>query len=111
MSPNEKKFTFLWLHVVKGTTDLLVEHKFHPSRKWRFDFAHKPTKTAIEIEGGTGRFKRGRHMRSEGFQEDCIKYNEAAFMGWKVFRLTAAMVNSRELERLAEYLRTQPLVN
>jgi very-short-patch-repair endonuclease len=111
MSPHEKRFTFLWLHVVKGTTDLICEHKFHPSRKWRFDFAHLTTKTAIEIEGGTGRFKRGRHMRPEGFAADAEKYNAATYLGWKVFRLTPRMVNSRELERLADYIRKAPVID
>jgi hypothetical protein len=55
MSPNEKKFTFLWLHVVKGTTDLICEHKFHPSRKWRFDFAHPTTGSAARSSSKSAR--------------------------------------------------------
>jgi very-short-patch-repair endonuclease len=109
MSPLEKKFTFLWVHVVKGTTDLICEHKFHPSRKWRFDFAHTPTKTAIEIEGGI--YSRGRHTRPGGFSADAEKYNAATYLGWKVFRLTPRMVNSRELERLADFIRKAPVID
>ncbi len=109
ISPLEKKFIFLWVHVVKGTTDLVMEHKFHPKRKWRFDFAHKPTLTAIEIEGGI--YQRGRHTRPLGFTADCEKYNEAAYLGWRVFRLSPPMVNSRELERLWRHIQSRPFVN
>jgi hypothetical protein len=28
------------------------EHKFHPVRKWRFDFAFPPQMVAFEFEGG-----------------------------------------------------------
>lgn len=118
MSPLEKKFTLLWVHAIKGSTEVVVEHKFHPSRKWKFDFAHVTTKVAIEIEGGTGwRMKgkakgaRGRHVSPEGFAEDCEKYNAATALGWKVFRLTAAMVNATELEKISAFIKQQPILN
>lgn len=68
------------------------EYKFHPERKWRFDFAYPDKKCAIEIEGGhwTG----GRHTRAKGFESDCEKYCEAARLGWRVFRVTTDMVVS-----------------
>lgn len=109
MSPLEKKFTFLWIHGIKGPTDVVVEHKFHPSRKWKFDFAHPPTKTAIEIEGGiwTG----GRHTRGKGFEGDCEKYNEATLLGWRVFRLTSKTITAKELEKIASFIKQQPILN
>lgn len=62
------------------------EHLFHPTRKWRFDYAFLDSKIALEVEGGvhTG----GRHIRPRGFLNDMEKYNTAATMGWRVLRTT-----------------------
>ena len=60
------------------------EYRWHPERKWRFDFAFPERKVAVEIEGAV--WTRGRHVRGGGFIEDMEKYNEAGRLGWKVFR-------------------------
>ena len=60
------------------------EHKFHPDRKWRFDFAFPEQMVAVECEGGI--WTQGRHTRGAGVIGDMTKYNEAARMGWAVFR-------------------------
>lgn len=62
------------------------EFLFHPTRKWRFDYAFPESKIALEVEGGvhTG----GRHIRPRGFLNDMEKYNTAATMGWRVLRTT-----------------------
>lgn len=67
------------------------EYKFHPTRKWRFDFAWPVVKVALEMEGGV--FTHGRHSRGKGFEMDCHKYNAAGILGWRVFRVTGDMVN------------------
>ncbi|MDB6017715.1 MAG: hypothetical protein JWR19_2204 [Pedosphaera sp.] len=103
MSPLELKFTRLWVHAIKGQTDVTLEHRFDAPRRWRFDFAHKPTKVAIEIEGGTSSGK-SRHTKPEGFREDCFKYNTASRLGWVVFRLTSDMVNATELTKISEFI-------
>ena len=75
------------------------EFKFHPKRKWRFDFvinvlfATSPNPEnwiAVEIEGGT--YSRGRHTRGVGFAKDCEKHNTAASMGWRVLRFPSEQV-------------------
>lgn len=66
--------------------DGLAEVKFHPTRKWRFDFAWPQHRVALEIEGGA--WSRGRHTRGRGFIADLEKYNEAACRGWIVIRTT-----------------------
>ena len=71
-------------------TDLGVEcvkeYKFHPERRWRFDYAVPEHKIALEVEGGV--WTQGRHTRPQGFLGDIEKYNTATLMGWRVFRTT-----------------------
>ena len=66
------------------------EYTFFKGRKWRFDFAYTEHRIAIEVEGGT--WSKGRHNRGQGFQNDCVKYNAATALGWRVFRYTTEMV-------------------
>jgi very-short-patch-repair endonuclease len=68
------------------------EHRFHPTRKWRFDFAWPANRLACEVEGGT--WIHGRHTRGAGFTADCEKYNEAAADGWTVIRVTAEQIDN-----------------
>jgi very-short-patch-repair endonuclease len=64
---------------------LVTEHRFHPVRKWRFDYAHVEAKVAVEVEGGI--FSRGAHVRPMGIADDIDKGNAALELGWQVFRL------------------------
>jgi very-short-patch-repair endonuclease len=66
------------------------EFKFHPDRKYRFDFAFPDKKLGIEIEGGT--WTSGRHSRGSGYDKDLCKYNSAARLGWMVLRYSTRMV-------------------
>lgn len=82
------KFTDIFTTICM--TDLKVEcvkeHKFHPKRRWRFDYAIPEYKIALEVEGGV--WTGGRHIRAQGFLGDMEKYNTATLMGWRVFRTT-----------------------
>lgn len=73
-----------------GLPEPVEEHRFHPVRRWRFDYAWPNKKVALEVEGGT--WSGGRHTRGSGFEGDCLKYSEAAIMGWKVIRCTTKMM-------------------
>ena len=93
----------LFIGVCKSTlkVEAISEYLFHPSRKWRFDYAIPEHKIAVEVEGAT--FKKskftdkktgeeitvmgGRHNIGEGYLNDMEKYNEAAILGWRVFRV------------------------
>ncbi len=68
------------------------EYFFHPKRKFRFDFAFPAAKLGIEIEGVT--HEGGRHQRIGGYAGDCVKYNSAVKLGWRVLRYTAKMVTA-----------------
>ena len=69
-----------------------LEHRFHPTRRWRFDFAWTHQHLALEVEGGV--WCSGRHTTGSGFTADCIKYNVALTLGWKVLRVTGSQVKS-----------------
>ena len=94
--PSKLESVFLqqWEYIgLAGRYRLVREIRFHTDRKWRFDFGIKSIGLAIEIEGGvgTGKFggtKKSRHNQSEGYQNDCHKYNEAQRLGWTVLRFT-----------------------
>lgn len=68
---------------------------FHPSRKWRFDYAWADLKIALEIHGGV--FTNGRHVRGKGFTEDKVKMNSAQLLGWIVIEATTEHVKSGQM--------------
>jgi very-short-patch-repair endonuclease len=70
------------------------EYKFHPMRRWKFDFCWPDRMVAVEIEGGI--WNGGRHTSGAGFIKDCEKYNEAARMGYFVFRFDGGAVKRGE---------------
>ena len=71
-----------------------AEYRFHPVRRWRFDWGWPGSRVALEYEGGT--WANGRHSRPAGYTGDCRKYSEAAIDGWCVVRATWDMVLSGE---------------
>lgn len=76
------------------------EFRFHETRKWRFDFAWPEHLISLEIDGAT--WTGGRHTRGSGYEADAEKLNEAAVLGWRVFRATRGMVKSGYALRLLE---------
>jgi very-short-patch-repair endonuclease len=99
----EIRFAYIW-GIMDGPK-LVEELAFHPKRKWRFDFAHPATKTAIEIEGGV--WSGGRHTKPAGFTRDCEKYNAAAAAGWTVFRLTGYHINEEHIDPIKKFILCQ----
>lgn len=92
----ERRFEMLWQ--AHGGSELEKEFRFHPVRKWRADFAHLPSRTLIEIEGGI--YVNGRHNRGAGFAADLEKYLEATLAGWHVVRLGPNELTAAHIERL-----------
>ena len=72
---------------------MVREYGFHPTRRWRFDFADPEHYLAVEIEG-VKYGKPGRHQRVDGMNADCEKYAEALLLGWSVLRVTPQQVRS-----------------
>ena len=86
------------------------EYKFHPKRKWRFDYfiyakfgmVGRGCGPAVEIEGGI--YSRGRHVRGKGYENDLEKYREAAALGYKVYRFsTQEVLNGTAREFIKEH--------
>lgn len=79
------------------------EYKFHPSRKWRFDYAFPLHMLAVEIEGGL--WTNGRHSRGSGAIADLEKYSEAAILGWRLIYATPQdLENGVALDRVIRAL-------
>src|SRR5690606_15609007 len=70
-----------------GVPEPQREFRFHPTRKWRFDFAWPDAMIAVEVEGAV--FSGGRHSRGAGMVADMNKYNTAALLGWTVLRVAS----------------------
>lgn len=66
-----------------------LEHRFHDSRRWRFDIAVFSSDLepflAIEIDGGG--WNHGAHHRKKGRDNDNAKDAEAQILGWRVIRV------------------------
>lgn len=71
------------------------EHRFHETRKWRWDYAwtkleytHEYStfviylKVALEVQGGI--WSRGRHATGAGIKGDMEKFSEGAALGWRL---------------------------
>ena len=92
--------------------EVVKEHMFHYTRKWRFDYAIPDLKVAIEIDGGVWEY--GRHNRAQGYINDMEKLNNAAALGWLVLRFTThdrLMMETLSLIKKTVKLRKKELEN
>jgi hypothetical protein len=90
---SELENTLLFQIKAIGLPKPVIEYKFHPTRKWRFDIAWPELMLAVEVEGGTWG-KKSRHTTGSGFEGDCLKYAESMKLGYDVYRCTGDMVKS-----------------
>ncbi len=84
------------------------EYRFHPTRRWRFDFAWPELryKLAVEVDGGL--WVAGRHSRGAGQLADMEKNAAALLLGWRIVRVGAPHVKSGEaLEWIEGLLRME----
>lgn len=85
-------FLAAWRIFAADVKEPTPEHRFHPTRRFRFDYAWPDdgVRVAVEIDGGG--FVGGRHNRPLGMEKDHEKMNLAVRMGWKVLRFTPRML-------------------
>ncbi len=80
---------------------VVPEYKFHPERKWRFDFAVPDAKVALEVQGGL--FTGGRHSRGPALMKEHEKLNEAARRGWRIlFTIPANLCMNETVELMKD---------
>jgi very-short-patch-repair endonuclease len=79
--------------------DFVTEHRFHPVRKWRFDYAWPDSKVAMEVDGAIFGGKSG-HNTGVGIARDAEKSNAAVELGWRLIRLTAKSNLDDEIRRI-----------
>lgn len=73
----------LWMY---GLPNYKTQYKFHPDRKWLFDFAWIDKQVAVEIDGETS------HARYHQTRKDAEKRNAAKLAGWMVLVFTGEMI-------------------
>jgi hypothetical protein len=86
-----------------GGPELETEHYFNPDSNHRNDYLHRPTMTLIELEGGV--YTKGRHVRPVGFVEDCVKYNLATMMGYRLIRIPTGFATPHYLRQIIDWLK------
>jgi very-short-patch-repair endonuclease len=87
------KIDFLTQIKLAGLPKPEPEFKFHPTRKWRADWAWPEEKLIVEMEGGIfGSSRRGQkagwHQSISGMLDDMDKYNQMALLGYRLLRFT-----------------------
>jgi len=89
------------LETIFGAESVVKEHRFHPVRRWRFDYAVPDIRLAVEYHGHAGFVKRTKdgnpssgHSSIKGLTNDCEKFNAAIAAGWRVLAFTALHFSS-----------------
>lgn len=78
----ESRFLEAWRAMFPTLPMPVMQHKFHPQRKWRFDFSWPDLLLAVELNGAS--FGGGRHNRGAEQAKDYEKMRHAIKLGWRV---------------------------
>jgi len=95
-----RKFETIWKQL--GGPALSKEAKVCMDRGWRNDYLYEPKRIIIELDGGV--WNGGRHVRPQGFIDDCVKLNEATMLGYKVLRIPTGFATEHYLSKIINYL-------
>lgn len=97
----EKWFAEMWVHCYPHY-HLHTQVRLCDETSHKADFMHWPTKTIIEIDGGTysGRNFGGGHGAGKNYKKDGI----AAYLGFAVFRITTTTVRENYKKQQFEFL-------
>ena len=121
---NSKLVIRLW--EAQGVPRAVAEHRFHPERKWRFDYAFPAVQSvprcneygeksgcityecggvAVEVQGGI--WTKGRHTRGAALLKEWEKLNTAAALGWRVLFVAPGKETSTAFVTLLEQALSQ----
>lgn len=73
------------------------EYRFSPDRQWKADYYIPSLNLIIEYEGIFG-LAPSRHTQIKGYCDDCIKYNAAVALGYRMLRYTMATYTKFEID-------------
>lgn len=106
----EFRFAHLWAELYPEI-DLHHQHPICEERRYRFDFAHVSSKTAIEIQGGV--FVNGLgHSSGKGITNDAEKIQLASSLGWVVIPVTGKQIEDSDvLERIKQTIEVRSADN
>jgi len=79
-----------------------TEYRFHPTRRWRFDFAWPQKMVAVECDGIIWKACGGRHNTDA----DREKINTAVSMGWRVLRFSGKQIRNEPVSCIDLLLKT-----
>lgn len=86
----------LWQAVIEaGLPEPLLQFHPIPGRRWRVDFCWLAGRVIVEVEGGLYQAQSG-HRSYQGVTRDIEKYNMLTLGGFRVLRVTAAMIANGE---------------
>lgn len=111
MSKREpESHTLLRKHLDELCVKYETEYRFHPIRKWRWDFILLNRLTspliAIEIQGSVWAGRKGGHTGGIGMQRDMDKRNAGVALGWRVLTFsTQDVLRGRAKAFLAEHIK------
>lgn len=87
MKSRNADFLAMWRAIGDSHVEWSEEFRFDSVRRFKFDFAHEPSRVAVEIEGVTYFGPTvSRHQTTKGYVKDMEKYNLAIERGWRVLR-------------------------
>lgn len=79
---------------------LALEHRFHPVRRWRFDYAFPDLMIAVEYDGLM--FRSVGHTSLGAIMSDMERTNQAQLLGWTIYRANAKTVANKEFFAVIE---------
>lgn len=101
----ELEFERLWV-LLYPNIDLWAQEQIIPERKFKFDYVHKESKVAIELNGGIWMEASG-HNTGTGLLRDYEKNNLAIANGYVVFWLAREMFDDANLGLIARIIQSR----
>lgn len=86
-----------------------LQHIFHPSRQWRFDFSWPIAKVAVEIQGVSSSqhpVTGPMHNSLNSLSRDYEKHNSALLLGWRILYFLGKDLKDNNIPSTINFVRT-----
>lgn len=90
-----------------GMDGCVAEYRFHPTRRWRCDYAFPEIKLCIEIDGGvwmSAHGKKSRHFYGKGAIADMEKMNSLTENGYFLLRYQPQKIDYTQILKVYNVL-------